>query len=68
MGHNNTDVSKNQFSTINFHPMANPRSNRALKELCEIMNTEKFQFPQTKLKMVFEAPAVALAITPGQEL
>jgi hypothetical protein len=54
--------------SINFHPMANPRSNRALKELCEIMNAEKFQFPQTKLKMVFEAPAVALAITPGQEL
>jgi hypothetical protein len=53
--------------SINFHPMANPRFNRALKDLCEIMNEEEFLFPQTRLKMVFDAPVVASAITPGQE-
>ena len=53
--------------SINFHPMANPRFNRALKELCEIMNEEEFMFPQTRLKMVFTAPVVASVITPGQE-
>ena len=54
--------------SINFHPMANPRFNRALKDLCEIMNEEEFIFPQTRLKMVFDAPVVASAITPGQEI
>lgn len=54
--------------SINFHPMANPRFNRALKDLCEIMNEEEFMFPQTRLKMVFDAPVVAPAITPGDEL
>jgi hypothetical protein len=54
--------------TIKFHSMANPRSNRALKDLCEIMNAEAFCFPQTSLKMVFEAPYVASEIKAGQEL
>lgn len=45
--------------TINFHAMANPRSNAALKELCEIMNAEEFCYPKTSLKMVFQAPNVA---------
>jgi hypothetical protein len=53
--------------SINFHPMANPRSNRALKDLCEIINEKEFVFPQTRLKMVFNAPVVASLITPGQE-
>jgi biotin operon repressor len=54
--------------TVRFHPMANPRSNKALKDLCEIMNTETFCFPQTSLKMVFEAHYVASEIDPCQEL
>jgi len=54
--------------TIKFHSMANPRSNRALKDLCEIMNTEAFCFPQTSLKMVFEPPYVASEIAGCQEL
>jgi hypothetical protein len=53
--------------TVRFHSMANPRSNRALKELCDIMNEEAFQYPQTRLKMVFLAPPVAFELTPGQE-
>jgi hypothetical protein len=39
-----------------------------LKDLCEIMLEEEFMFPQTQLKIVFDAPAVASVITPGQEL
>ena len=54
--------------TIKFHAMANPRSNRALKELCEIMNAEKCHFPQTPLQMIFRAPSVASEIVPCQEL
>ena len=54
--------------TIKFHAMANPRSNKALKDLCEIMNAEAFCFPQTSLKMVFEAPYVASEFAAGQEL
>jgi len=54
--------------TIKFHSMANPRSNRALKDLCEIINAEAFRFPQTSLKMVFQAPYVASKIASGQEL
>jgi hypothetical protein len=53
--------------SVNFHPMASPRFNRALKDLCVIMNGEQFCFPQTGLKMVFNAPAVAEAFTPSQE-
>lgn len=54
--------------TIKFHSMANPRSNNALKDLCEIMNAEAFCFPQTSLKMVFQAPYVASEIATCQEL
>lgn len=54
--------------SIKFHSMSNPRFNRALNDLCEIMNEEKFMFPQTRLEMVFAAPVVASEITPGQEL
>lgn len=53
--------------TIKFHPMANPRSTMALRELCEIMNEEAFCFPKTTLKMVFEAPHVASEFTGRQE-
>ncbi len=53
--------------SVNFHPMANPRFNRALNDLCEIMNQEEFVFPQTCLKIVFGAPAVASGIAPCQE-
>jgi hypothetical protein len=58
---------KTETLTVRFHSMANPRSNKALKELCEIMNLEALRFPQTRLKLVFVAPSVALDFTPGQE-
>jgi hypothetical protein len=53
---------------IKFHAMSNPRFNRALKDVCEIMNAEAFCFPQTSLKMVFEAPGVAFEFAACQEL
>jgi hypothetical protein len=53
--------------TVKFHSMANPRFNRALKDLCGIMNAEAFCFPQTSLKMVFEAPYVASEFAACQE-
>ena len=45
--------------TVKFHAISNPRSNRALKELCDIMNSEAFRFPQAAINMVFETPYVA---------
>ncbi|MDX9787865.1 MAG: hypothetical protein RBT11_13860 [Desulfobacterales bacterium] len=56
-----------EIISVNFHPMANPRFNRALNELCEMMNQEEFLFPQTRLKIVFGAMAVASGIAPYQE-
>ncbi len=44
------------------------RRNKALKDLCEIMNSEVFCFPQTSLRMVFEAPPVAFEIDACQGL
>ena len=54
--------------TVKFHTMANPRSNKALQELCAMMNCENCRFPQTQLKMVFAALAVASESTPCQDL
>ena len=52
---------------VKFHTMSNPRSNRVLKELCELMNKQACVYPGTKIKMVFKASRVAYEITPGQE-
>jgi len=35
------------------HPMANPRSNRAIKHLLEVLNASEFAFPGTTLKLVY---------------
>jgi transposase len=40
---------------VEFHTMSNPRSNGALKELCEIMNEQSYVYPGTKMKLVFKA-------------
>jgi hypothetical protein len=47
--------------------MANPRFNRALRDLYAVMNAEAFFFPQTKLKMNFNVPTVAETFSPFQE-
>ena len=58
---------KAKILTFKFHTMANPRSNKALKDICTIINAEKCRYPQTHLQMIFEAPPVASEIAPGQE-
>ena len=40
---------------VEFHTMSNPRSNRALKELCETMNEQSYIYPGTKMKLLFKA-------------
>ena len=52
---------------VRLHTMANPRSNRLLRILCERVNETKYVFPGTKLKLVFEAPNVAFEGAGGQE-
>ena len=54
--------------TVRLHTMANLRSNRMLRTLCERVNEAEFAFPGTELKLVFEAPDVAFEDARGQEL
>ncbi len=49
--------------SVRFHTMANPRSNRALKELCSIINEQKFVYPGTNMKMEFVVPDATNEIT-----
>jgi hypothetical protein len=53
--------------TVKFHTMANPRSNRSLRKLCDIVNETDYVFPGTALKLLFEAPGVAFEVDRGQE-
>ena len=39
---------------VRLHSMSNPRSNRALAALCEIMNERQVRYPGTELCLVFE--------------
>ena len=40
---------------IKFHTMSTPRANRALKQLCDVMNQESYVYPGTRMKLVFAA-------------
>lgn len=42
---------------VRFHGLANPRSTRALSELCDIVNQSETVYPDTDLRLRFEAPA-----------
>ncbi len=47
--------------TVRLYGMANPRSNRALAQLCEFLNDQQpYQtpFPGTRLRIVLEPPAL----------
>ena len=39
--------------TVKFHTMSTPRANRALKQLCEVMNQESYVYPGTRMTMAF---------------
>jgi len=43
---------------VRFHGLANPRSTRALGDLCEIVNQSATVYPDTDLRLVFEAPTL----------
>ncbi len=58
---------ENKSLIVQFHTMANQRSNRALKTLCEIMNQEKCVYPGTDLRLVFKGPELQTKIRPCQE-
>jgi hypothetical protein len=40
---------------VKFHTMSTPRANRALKQLCDVMNQESYVYPGTRLTLVFSA-------------
>jgi transposase-like protein len=44
---------------VRLHSLANPRSNDALRHLCETLNTLKVRYPGTDLTLVYQAPGVA---------
>ena len=47
--------------TIRLHSMANPRSNRALAALCEVLNDTQTRYPGTDLTLVYEPPRAEIA-------
>ena len=59
---------ENNLLTVKFHSMANQRSNRALKELCDMMNMEALAYPGTSMKLDFQCQYVDSEITRGREL
>ncbi len=58
---------ENKRLIVQFHTMANRRSNNALKALCEIVNQEECVYPGTDLRLVFKAPELQTKIRPCQE-
>ena len=40
---------------VKFHTMSTPRANRALKQLCDVMNQERYVYPGTHMTLVFTA-------------
>jgi len=46
---------KGRVLNIKFHTMSTPRENRALKQLCDVMNQELYVYPGTRMTLVFTA-------------
>lgn len=44
--------------TVRFHGLANPRMTRALAELCTLVNSHEVPYPDTSLRLHFEAPVL----------
>ena len=44
--------------TVRFHGLANPRMTRALGELCALVNSHQIRYPDTSLRLRFEAPVL----------
>ncbi len=45
----------NNMLRVSLHSMANPRSNRALRELCGVLNQIETTFPGTDFRLAFQA-------------
>lgn len=52
---------------VRLHGLANPRSNAAVKHLCEALNEREITYPGTRLRVRYEAPEVASISGAGQE-
>lgn len=52
---------------VRLHGLANPRSNEAVKHLCERLNELDVTYPATALRVLYEASFVPSISTPGQE-
>jgi len=48
---------RNRRLTIRFHGLASPRATRALGELCALVNQDAPTYPNSDLRLHFEAPA-----------
>jgi hypothetical protein len=49
---------RNQRLTVRFHGLASPRTTRALSELCTLVNDNAPLYPDSSLRLHFEAPAL----------
>lgn len=45
---------QNNTLTVRLYTMSTPRENRAIKEMCEILNDTETLFPGTNMKMIFK--------------
>lgn len=52
---------------VRLHGLANPRSNAAVRHLCEALNEAEIHYPGTRLRLRYEPPNVASISTTGQE-
>lgn len=52
---------------VRLHGLANPRSNAALRHLCEALNEAEITYPGTPLRMRYEGPNGASILATGQE-
>jgi len=52
---------------VRLHGLANPRSNAAMRHLCEALNKKGITYPGTRLRVRYEAPDVASILGACQE-
>jgi len=52
---------------VRLHGLANPRSNAAVRHLCEALNEAEISYPGTRLRLRYEPPNVASILATGQE-
>ncbi|HVB48343.1 MAG TPA: hypothetical protein VNF69_08130 [Burkholderiales bacterium] len=52
---------------VRLHGLANPRSNAAVKHLCEALNEAEISYPGTRLRLRYESAFVPSILATGQE-